>query len=377
MSGDIQYRVNRYFTRKKTTYNGICIDALFWEFMQFFADHPGFSFVGYGTGKSQLGEEPPSAWLDFDPYTTDVVPWGGNSWFVVNADLAANELDGSGDQQWQAKFQVSGLGVAFDDCNVANVNYWWEGTANILCCRPSVRGGWDETTLDFSPVGGEDPGYNFVLSYNDGYDVFAIDIIGDNDTVFWRGACCASDIVSQGPPRSRGGYLGLVRRRFVEVDYPFIFAAGRMYDETANAGYRATNHCADVNNTYYAWKREYVIWKGADQVGSGGAWPAHSLWIDGSRCYQHQLDTWGKHYYNYFQRDVDDDDINYAIKVAQYESPNRYAILGELRLVAKVGQQYDHGVRYGDSNEWLQIAYGALNYSGIGMKWPAGTVNLW
>jgi hypothetical protein len=361
MSGTLQHRVNKIWNKETVAYP---TSVVFWHFLNFFNDHPSFSFVGYGNGKSQAGTTPPSAWFDWDPTVLATSPYSENSWFVINADLASKALDESGDFQWQAKFQLS-MGSGFDDCNVADVDYGWEGTVSCVCVRASAMGGWNATTLDFSPTGGEAVSNNLNIFQNV-TGIFGLDIIGDNDTIFWRGAACASSLPTNGPFRSRSGYLGMVQRLHSAIEYPFLFVAGRIYDETANGGYRSVNWCYDNNNTYYAWKRGYQYWDGASY-----SWPSYSVWKNGSSCTTQKIDTWGNSTtQSYFTADPLGNPINCAMKISQWKAPNKYGILGELRLVAKIGYQYNHGVRYGDNNEWLQFCLQGQTYSGVGMRWP-------
>lgn len=364
MGGVFRHRVNRSWNK---AFVNISAAVFFWEWLQFFNDHPSFSFIAYGTGKTQSGEVPPAAWLNWDPQTSGTIPWGDNSWFVVNADLSSGALDGSATQQWQAKFQVTSSS-GFDDCNVADVDYDWEATTYCCCLRASAYGGWDETTLDFAPTGGQDASNNRNI-IQDANNLFGLHIISDDDTIWWRGACVSSSLPVEAVNRSRGGYLGMLNRKDESLENPFYFMAGRMYNETANAGYRAIIRCDLTTLSTSVFRRDYAQW------GTSNSWPSYSL-RNGNKVDLHRGDTWDSTSLQFMPIDPLGDAVNWAIKIAQWESPH-YDLLGELRMVAKTGFGYDFGVRYGSNNEWLQMGFLGLTNSGIGMKWPEGIVNDW
>lgn len=369
MSGLFTHRVNRVWSK---TFAGISAAVYFHEWLKFFSEHPGFSFVAYGTGKSQTGEEPPSTWVDWDPTLSGTVPWSDNSWFVVNADKASNELSGSGQNQWQAKFQTT-QSTGFDDCNVADTDYDWEGTTYCNCLRASKFSGWDETLLDFAPSGGEAASHNFNIDQGSN-DIFGLDIISDDDSIFWRNARVTSSLTTEGPPRSRGGYLGMLIRNNASVN-PFLLAAGRNFNEIWNYGYRSVNSCHDNNPGYYSWHSTSVIWDGTTLSYS---WPSYSIGRAGNEIRRHRIETfpktdiarmsWSPGY---------GEIINWGMRVAQWLPPDDYAIIGQLRFLASIGYQHGHGVRYGDDLEWLQFTYQGDTNTGIGMKWPVGVVNVW
>lgn len=369
MSGDFVHRVNITWTNPWY----ITADICWWEFMQFFYDHPGFSFVAYGEGKTQLGTEPPASWLANTIRVSGSRPWGQNAWFVVQADNASNDLNGGGTNIWQAKFQQA-YTVGFDDCNIADINYDWEGTTSCVCVRASAFGGWDESLLDFAPSGGEARSRNFNI-YQGSNNVLGLDIIGDDDTIFWRGTAVVSggSLASLGPARSRGGYIGMLLRKNADVN-PFLFVAGRIYNETANTGYRSVNWCYDNNNSNYSFRSTYVVWDGMTMSYS---WPSYSVGKNGNVVRTHRVETFPVTDISRMSRTSLGEIINWGMRVAQWYPPDDYEIIGQLRFLGRIGNQYAHGVRYGDNLEWLQFAYLGNTNTGVGMKWPEGIVNVW
>lgn len=370
MSGTFTHRVNRSWDMSQPN---ISAGVFFWEWLHYINDHAGMSFIGYGTGKTQSGTTPPASWLDWNPTTTPTPPFSDNSWFVFNADNADPLLDGGGSKQWQAKIQMT-LATAFDDCNVADTDYDWEATTYSVVMRASATGGWDSTPLDFAPGGGEEASLNFSL-FNGLNKMFVLDIIGDDDTLFWRGSAFITT-VSNAPARSRGGYLGMLQRRAGFISNPFFFTAGRLEDIASGTKYRALNWCYTNNNYQYQWQLGGAEF--GDENGNDGKWPSYSLWHDGTAVTNHKHDTWDANNLPRLTPDnVTGEDVVLGIKVAQWKPPVKYTVLGEFRLIAKTAYQFGHSQLFGSNSEWLQFCYEGDANSGIGMMWPQGETPIW
>lgn len=372
MSGAFQHRVNRLWDVASQT--DMTVPAFFWEWLKFVQDHTGLDFVGYGTGKVQSGTTPPAAWIDdFDP-ETDSNPYGDNSWFVFEAANADNLLDGGGLNPWQAKIQMTTT-TGFDDCNVADTDHGQEGNTWCVCIRCSARAGWDGVTdLEFEPTGGEAISQNCRMMNGQNVN-YILDIIGDDDTLFWDGACFSGDIANA-DARSRGGYIGMLVRRSSVIEYPFIMTIGRMHDGGQEIEDRAINRCSQDADSQ--WERV----DGTTSLTPGFfRWPTYTLWVDktkieGSNIHAH--DCW--HVEDLYRMTPDPatgDIVIPACLVAQWLAPNKYAILGELRLIGATAYQYDLGVVVGTSADWRQFCYNATSDSGMLMMWPAGVPALW
>lgn len=373
MSGTFTHRVNRLWDVLHQT--DMSVPAFFWEWLKYVQDHAGLSFVNYGTGKVISGSTtPPAAWIDdFDP-ETDPNPYGDNSWFVFQADNADPLLDGGGGMPWQAKIQMTTT-TGFDDCNVADVDHGEEGTTWCVCIRCSVGGGWDAVTdLEFEPVGGEDISQNHVMMTGQNVN-YILDIIGDDDTIFWDGACF-SGALSNADSRSRGGYLGMLIRRSDVITYPFLMTIGRMYDGGPNTERNAINRCSQDDDSQ--WERV----AGTTSLSPGFfRWPTYTLWkdktkIEGANIHAH--DCW--HPDDLWRMTPDPatgDMVIPACLAAQYQNPNKYAILGELRLIGATAFEFDHGVVVGTDSNWRQFCYNATVDSGMLMQWPQGVTAIW
>lgn len=357
MSGTFQSRVNRLWAKDQPN---ISAAVFFWEHLKFIDAHAGMSFVGYGTGKVQTGTTPPAAWLNWNPLV-DAVPWSDNSWFVYNADNADALLNGGGLNQWQVKVQVT-LATGFDDCNVADVDYGQETQTYVCCLRCSINAGWNGTSLDFPA----DADLNRA-AYQGQDELFNVDYCGDDDTIYWRGS--AFDVGDNKYNQSRGGYIGMLQRRSAVIDEPFFSMIGKMSDLGANVG--VSQILGKVTgNSYYVFGYGYSV-----------GWPSYSLWHDGTRIQGidvHRLDPWTLVSLNNLRHwRPTGEDIFPAMLVAQWTTPEKYAIIGELRFMYACGSDKGEGQIIGSDPQWIQICAQCTTYGGVVMRWPAGVVPVW
>lgn len=372
MSGAFQHRVNRLWDSGDQA--NMTVPAFFWEWLNFVSDNASFSFVSYGTGKSVSGVTPPASWIStFNP-TTDANPYGDNSWFVFEATNADHELNGSGTDPWQAKIQLTTT-TGFDDCNSADVDYNNETETWCVCIRCSAAAGWDDTAIDFTPSGGEDISNNVkMVAAQDTH--YVLDIIADNDTVFWDGAAYTGSL-SNAAARSRGGYIGLLTRRSSVISYPFIMTIGQLWDNTEVATSEgAINKCAHDDDCQ--WGKV----TGTTSLTPGlFQWPTYSLWSDGSKiegAQVHAHDCWHPSDMQKITTDPATGEIVIpSCLVAQWKEPNKYAIMGELRLIGTTGDDWTHGTVVGTDGDWRQFCYNSFTDTGMLMRWPVGVSASW
>jgi hypothetical protein len=368
MSGDLVYSVNNQYARYQGGGETIGVAIVFTEFLKYFNSHSNFDFAGYGTGSSQTGTTPPSSWRTWE-YRSDSVPFGDNSWFVVNATSASKGMDGSGDYQWQAKFQVT-QSSSFDDCSGSD--YGFEGDTYTLCCRSSADGGWNSGTCDFSPASGADASDNYRVCAGDTVDTI-IDIVGDDDTVFWRtmvseGAWSVNDYCKQ-------GYLGIYRRRSSHITKPFFMMVGASYHGYAGEGTDGSRNAANESTTGYNWLPQKAF-----------DWPTYSLASDGTtkitshwKGFRYAWTYWRSTEYRY-----GDYKLFWRIPIREYESPNDYNYLGELSLLIQtdhtIGRSTVIDIDDSDISEsgcYLQFCDSVGEWTGVAMKYPSGVNNLW
>lgn len=377
MSGTFQHRVNRLWSQEQAN---MSVPAFFWEWLKFVQDHPGLSFVGYGTGKSASGTTPPAAWIDdFDP-TTDSNPYGDNSWFVFEASNADVLLNGGGGMPWQAKIQMT-TSTGFDDCNVADINYGMETNTWTIGIRCSPGGDWDNVTdLDFEPVGGEEISTNFRLFEGQNIN-YILDIIGDDDTIFWDGAGFTGELANAAS-RSRGGYLGMLIRRSDVITYPFFMTLGSIEDSGTNVGESERA----INERYNDDDAQWGPPSGTEYMSPGLVrWPSFSLWSDGTKIegkikgdWPHAHDVWVTSDVAYITPDpVTSDIVVPSCIVAQWKAPVKYAIMGEYRLIGATAYEFGHGVVVGSNADWRQFCYNSMSRGGMLMMWPAGVAAIW
>jgi hypothetical protein len=311
-------------------------------------------FAGYGTGSSQTGTTPPSGWIDWD-YTTDPPPFSDNSWFVFNATNASAAMNGDGSQQWQAKIQFT-LSSGFDDCS--GTDYGFEGNTYTTCIRASSEGGWNSGTLDFAPTSGSEASDNYRL-YAGQSESFRMDVIGDDDTIFWRGN--AGDSVDH--YETRQCYLGMLTRRFYGVTNPFFMMCGCIYDGSSTTTRDIFKNSANTGASYYQWAPEREF-----------GWPCYSIdQNDGVR----KLDNWWNH--RYAKRWISEhartttykysnERLWHRIPVRHQVHPYNWTPLGELRFLIDT----DTGGVYSayDLEPYIQIVPDYATYGGVGMRYP-------
>lgn len=365
MSGLFTPRVNRSWGKDQAN---ICAAVFFWEWLKYFEAHNGFDFVSYGTGKVLGGAgDPPAAWKDWKPHAPDLeaVPMGDNSWFVVEAKNADAQLDGGGSHPWQIKLQMT-LATGFDDCNVADNNYGFETQTYCVAIRANAMGGFDNVSLDFVPVGGEESSDNYLMFYGQDEN-FYLDIVGDDDTVFWKGSAFdTTEYLSQ----SRSGYVGMLQRRSAAIANPFFMKIGRISDQGSGAGELNINN-RSLSNANAEWQAD-GYWN------YGVGWPSYSVWSDGTRVTTHHQDCWDfQSLPDVTKHPVSGDDIVPAMLVSQKQAPAHHAIIGEYRFIGATFTRYAQHTLFGDNQEWIEICYASTTYGGVAMRWPDGVVPIW
>jgi len=362
MSGTFTHRVNRGWAK---TFPNITAAVFFWEFLKYFDSHAGFVFVGYGTGKTALGTEPPLSWKNWDPTASGTPPMGDNSWFVVEAENSDALLDGGGSNPWQIKLQMT-LSTGFDDCNVADVDYGYEGGTYRVCIRSNAMGGWSNTSLNFEPTGGEESSDNYGMMWGQDENYY-LDIIGDDDTIFWKGSCFDTTEYLQ---QSRGGYVGMLRRRSSSIANPFFMKIGQVQDSGSGANNLALNG-RNTTNANFEWAAD-GYWN------YGVRWSSYSVWSDGARVTSHHQDCWDIDSLPDVTWDpANSEDIVPAMLVSQEQLPDKHAVIGEYRLIGATFTRYSQHTVFGTSLEWIEICYQPETYGGIAMRWPVGVVPIW
>jgi hypothetical protein len=361
MSGEFVYSVNNIFD--KADQSNVTAAVAFYEILKYIDSHSYMDFVGYGTGSTQTGIIPPLSWTDWD-YTVDPPPFSDNSWFVFNATNASKGLDGTGDQQWQAKIQFT-LASAFDDASGAD--YEWEGETYTTCIRVSADGGWNSGTRDFVPSTNSEPSNNYRL-YAGQDESFRIDIIGDDDTIFWRGN--AGDAVDH--YNTRQCYLGMVVRRDDVVTNPFFMMCGCIYD-----GYSDTIDDLKRNSCYQA--DGYRQWAAEREF----RWPTYSLsqrecisTPDNGIIHKIEEHYYCKRYpgeYNnviWYRGDlsVNTEFIWSKIPIREQHWPVDFSIIGELRFL--VDTTYQQVYNADDPEPYIEIVPDRATYGGVGMRYP-------
>jgi len=259
---------------------------------------------------------------------------------------------------------------------VADVDYGQETLTYIVAARCSAMGGWSPVSLDFAPTGGEQASTNYRLWGGTGEwygqeEFFNLEIIGDDDTLVWIGS--AYDTPGSGGDQwvqSRGGYMGMLQRRSPSITYPFFFKAGSLQDLSVSSADRAINSRNDTNVTFE--------WNTSTSTTTGPYWPSYSLWKDGTRITAHRNDTWYNSTLSRNGKHIETgEDVLWGMLVAQWQSPNKFAIIGEYRFLAAVASDWGrHEVR-GTDPQWIQFCHDPLSYNGVVMRWPVGEIPIW
>lgn len=363
MAGDFVHSVNNIFD--KADQSNITAAVVFNEILSYIDSHGHMDFAGYGTGSSQTGTTPPSGWINWD-YTTDPPPFGDNSWFIVNATSASASMNGTGDQQWQMKIQTT-LSSGFDD--PSGNDYGYEGNTYTTCIRASSEGGWSSSTLDFAPTSGSEASDNYRV-YAGQNESVRIDVVGDNDTIFWRGN--AGDSVNH--YYTRQCYIGMLTRRFSDVANPFFMMCGCIYDGYSNTIADLRKNSAYAADGYRQWAPERVF-----------KWPTYSISVkDGIRRLTGSNDNYyAKRYPSEYGRTTyypysstptggslsGMERIWHKIPVRQNRPPADFSVLGEMNLLVDTDTSEVYNAY--DAGPYIQIVPDYATYGGVGMRYPS------
>jgi hypothetical protein len=279
-------------------------------------------------------------------------------------------MDGSGDYQWQAKFQVT-LSSAFDDCSGSD--YGFEGDTYTLCCRSSADGGWNSGTCDFSPSSGADASDNVRVYYGQDNDLL-FDIVGDDDTLFWRGMATQDDWGTN--DYCREGYLGIYRRRSSDIGKPFFMMIGAIaHASSSSDGSDIARNATNETTTGYNWRPERAF-----------DWPSYSLGSDGlTKITDHwKASRYAWTYWRSTEYRYGDFKLFWRIPIREYVNPYDYNYLGELNLLVQTDQTIGKSVvvDIDDSDEeetgcYLQFCASVGPWAGMAMKYPANVNNIW
>lgn len=368
MSGVMNYRVNRVWD--STIQVNVSAARYFWEWLNFVNDHPGLTVVEVGTGTTSIGSTIPAEWLSWDgvtdPTTLSPNALDPNSWLVFAAVNADPALAGGGGMPWQAKVQVAFGGTVYDD--PSGTDYGHDGDTDVVVFRSSPAAGWTgSTTWNFVPGSGEETSPDMVAYEGQNKD-FYLDLVGDDDTLFWKGA--TGDFPTDDPlTRSRSGYLGMINRRSASISWPFWMTMGKMYDATQGSGEgQATNskRAATTARSVWAWDKDQWYW------------PSWSLGRDDTGVAIHRVDAWHQTLLSNLGPNMyTGDDVLPGLLLAELEPLDRYDILGELRFLVATDFSYGHHTVFGDNADLIQFCEFATSYSGIAMPWEPSTVPIW
>ena len=198
---------------------------------------------------------------------------------------------------------------------------------------------------------------------------FFLDIIGDDDTIWWKGSCYI-DPVSNAARRARGGHIGLLTRRSSDVTYPFLLMSSSLIDNSSSGNYYPVFYC-NSNGMFNPPTQEF---------GAINYQPSYSLWKDGTQVKNHIHDSYDTTTLPRIVRDVVTNGIVVlGILVGQHEPDNgRAALMGEYRLVGATGFEFGQNSLVGDNLDWIQAGWDSSGaYPGILMRWPAGVAPIW
>jgi hypothetical protein len=363
MSGDMQFLVNRVWS--DVTKTGNAVARYFSQFLVFFNNHPEFDIISYGTGKSETGTTVPTSWVTWaESDGSGALPFGDNSWFVVQAQKASAALDGDGSRPWEAKFQYTSS-TAFDDCNEADTEYGagTEGTTHKMYTRPSPDGGWvGEGTQDFVSVDAGDNIETVDATTDTSENNFGLHIIGDDDTVIW----VAQYLLAATPlplySRQRFGYLGETIRRGTGITKPELAIIGSAFSGT----------------TGYLLKKDYnfPIANVFNSPRQGTDVPSFSLTsiptevVTKHRFWAGFEDT-GANEDMMFNTNPDPwtDETEHLGIIARQDSDRHNSVFGQLRLIEASAEYITEGNLIGDGTR-LSVGYDTAVHGGLCVPWP-------
>jgi hypothetical protein len=354
MSGVMTYRLNRKW--QNSAQPGDMHFRMFWELLNFFNDHAGYSIVSYGEGATEQGTSTPTAWLTWN----DPPPMAENAWFVVNADNSSATLNGDQSRQWQVKFQVANS-AAYADTSGSDKGL--DGSTGVVAVRMSPDGGWvGGATRDFVAVTAS--GDLRWSSDSAADEDFNLHLAGDDDTIVVVGQVVTGGYTTPNYSYQRAGYLGQLARRNSNHVKPELLVAPYFIDAAAAAAYPI---CARYNSSTH-------------QFSEASAIPnSFSLAADGTPVEQHMFA--GMHrdttsYDSFWQINSDPEPwggttVKIGIPVRQnFEEHN--SLLGQLRFFASLSNAISEGNLTGDGTT-LSCGYNTAVRAGVGFPWPGNT----
>ena len=375
MTGALQHRVNREWDN--SILSGFSPFRFFWEWLHFIEDHSALDVVEVGTGTTSHGNEIPGEWLTWnggvDPTTLAPIPLDHNSWIVFRAPYADVLLNGGGTMPWEAKIQVAGATAYADP---SGVDYGLNGRVHQVGLRSSAGGGWSgNPNWDFIPGSTEAsqdmPIFGYPTTSQAAVDYY-LDIVGDNETIWWRGS--AGNFPTDSPyNRSRGGYLGLINRRNEDIIWPFFATAGPINNTNVSGGYDRSVFSRKTS-TYYPGVFHYYSYSSYAWV-----WRSYSIGHDGTKITSHIADAWGLNAITRMSTFHYSGEAIYPyILLAQYDNAvERSGIIGELRGYIITDTTIPISTVFGANSDLIQIGYDEATYGGAGMPWPSGVTPIW
>lgn len=370
MSGTLKHRVNRGWD--STTQAGVAAARFFWDWLHFINIHTGLAVVEVGTGTTSHGTTIPTEWLGWNgvdnPTTLSPIPLDSNSWIVFRAIYADPLLNGGGTMQWEAKLQMT-MGTAYDD--PSGIDYGLDGQTHNVVLRACPAGGWTGSgTWDFIPAMSQ-PSQDFRLfgyTSSQADKDYVLDIVGDDDTIWWRGA--AADFTGDSKEdRVRGGYLGMINRRNADITWPFFVMAGPLCDLSSS---RTTDGMIFSRHSEFT---EYGLF---NYEFGNLRWRTYSLGFDNIKVGTHRVDVWHLNTLSYMTPyHFTDEGIYPRMLLLQYEQPNHFAIIGEFRGYVVTPTSIGFSVVFGDTLEYIQIGAYPATYGGFAMPWPTGISPIW
>lgn len=352
MSGTMQYRVNRKW--QNASQPGVMNFRMFWELMNFFEDHSGYSIVSYGTGATEEGFGTPAAWLAWN----DPPPMGENAWFVVEATYSSATLNGDGSRQWQAKFQVANS-VPYADTSGSDKGQ--DGVTGVVAVRLSPDGGWiGSATRDFVAVTSSG---DLRWSYDAASDEdFNIHLAGDNETVVAVGQVVTNGFLTPNYAYQRAGYIGEIVRRNANHAKPEYLMAPYFADLTAAADYPVFKRDSDSTGMFH----EASVIKNS-----------FSLAADGTQVNQHmhggllRQGSYGSNFGRYCGTDPwSGEEVAFSPLLRQNFQEHQ-SLLGQLRFFSLINAFVAEGNLF--TENILSSGYNTIAWSGLGFPWPGAS----